>query len=193
MHIVVGLVLGAAVNMTMNFDELTDGSMSFEDYCKSAGVGALAGGVSAATGPFGAAAMAGLNEMHEQTIRGKNIEELDFTAVAVSTATGFVGSKVGAIADDIGSAIPKGPYRFKEPSLFSPAPLAPGNFKKLGQILAEPMGAFFGDISRKPIEEIIYENSETLPQKPTSPQNNNSNKSTIKNELSSEDIKSFNL
>jgi len=57
-HIAVGAVIGAGINVATHWDDITSDGFNWGEFGKAAGIGAVAGGITAATG--GAAVGAGL-------------------------------------------------------------------------------------------------------------------------------------
>ena len=148
----VGAAIGGIYNGANNWNEL-----SGTKWWSSVGVGTASGFVAGATGIGGAVAGAGLNEIHEQTLRGKDITNYDSGSIATASAAGFTAGLAGTTLSGIAAEIPKGGLKnglkFTEPSILKPIDLSGKTFKAAGQVSAVPVSSYVQDKTDKTLKK----------------------------------------
>ncbi len=97
---IIGLFIGGTANAIINYNKLTG-----MDYYKSITVGAATGFVAAYYGVAGGMATSALNEIHEQTLRGKNITNYDTSQIAATSLVAGVFGGVTDILTDLGKGV----------------------------------------------------------------------------------------
>jgi RHS repeat-associated protein len=99
-HILIGAVIGAGINIYSNWDAIqsADGSINWGKFGAFASVGALAGGVGAATGGWGVPLSGAISGGGNAWIRGENI----LLGAGIGGASAFVG---GQLANKIAPSI----------------------------------------------------------------------------------------
>ncbi len=103
-----GATIGAGVNAAKNYGAYSRGEMSLSQYSRSISVGAATGFLASfGAGPLAGALLGGstaaINEMHEQTLEGKDITNYNYGKVGTAGKSGVgVGAFAGALQKGAG-------------------------------------------------------------------------------------------
>lgn len=121
------------------------------------GVGAASGFVAGATGIGGAVAASTLNEVHEQTLEGRSLDNLDNASVGYAAAGGFIAGQTGkataGLIKGIGQKMPYNPSVLKPIDLKKMTIAGSKGFDKAGQISAVPAGSAAENLSQKHLKK----------------------------------------